>query len=202
MKADLVSLKVDAVRERAWRQVDRPHGRLKLSSILEGMKEFARRYRGRLLSETLLVHGANDSEAEVTATAAFIAELKPQTAYLSIPTRPPSEEWVRPPSEAAMNRAYQVFASRLERVECLIAADSGTFGYTGNVEGDILATAAVHPMRKEAVRQLLGRANADWSVVEKLVESKELVELVYRGDTFYFRKLPRVRREPGERANA
>ncbi len=201
MKADLVSLKVDAVRERAWRQVDRPHGRLNLNSILEGMIVFARKYRGRLLSETLLVHGANDSQAEVTATADFIAELKPHTAYLSIPTRPPSEDWVRPPTEAAMNRAYHIFASRLERVECLIAAETGTFGFTGNVEVDILATAAVHPMREEAVRELLARADADWSVVEKLVESKALVELVYRGDTFYFRKLPRARRESGERAN-
>ncbi|MCK5620554.1 MAG: radical SAM protein, partial [Candidatus Krumholzibacteria bacterium] len=61
-RADLVSLKVDAVREGAWRRVDRPHGRLDLDSILEGMLTFSKMYDGRLMTETLLVHGTNDGE--------------------------------------------------------------------------------------------------------------------------------------------
>jgi wyosine [tRNA(Phe)-imidazoG37] synthetase (radical SAM superfamily) len=40
MTADWVSLKVDAVEERIWRQVNRPHGRLELASILEGALAF------------------------------------------------------------------------------------------------------------------------------------------------------------------
>jgi wyosine [tRNA(Phe)-imidazoG37] synthetase (radical SAM superfamily) len=196
-KADLVSLKVDAVRERAWRMVDRPHGKLKLDAILEGMLEFAKRYQGRLLTETMLVHGTNDSEDDVTATADFVAKLRPDNAYLSIPTRPPSEDWVRPPSEEMVIRAYQIFAERIENVECLLGMESGSFAYTGNVIEDILGVTAVHPMRESAVRELLERANAEWSVIDEMLSDGKIVELDYGGDKFYFRKLPKVRRETG-----
>ena len=195
VRADLVSLKVDAVREGAWRRVDRPHGRLDLDSILEGMLTFSKMYDGRLLTETLLVHGTNDGEDDVTATADFIAKLRPEVAYISIPTRPPSEDWVRPPDEDVINRAYQIFVDRIENVECLLGMESGSFGYTGNVEQDILGVTAVHPMHESAVRELLARANADWSLIEKMLADEKIVELAYDGGKFYFRKLPKVRRE-------
>jgi len=194
-RADLVSLKVDAVREGAWRRVDRPHGRLDLDSILEGMLTFSKMYDGRLLTETLLVHGTNDGEDDVTATADFIAKLRPEVAYISIPTRPPSEDWVRPPDEDVINRAYQIFVDRFENVECLLGMESGSFGYSGNVEQDILGVTAVHPMHESAVRELLARANADWSLIEKMLADEKIVELAYDGGKFYFRKLPKVRRE-------
>jgi wyosine [tRNA(Phe)-imidazoG37] synthetase (radical SAM superfamily) len=194
-RADLVSLKVDAVRERAWRAVDRPHGRLQLDTILEGMVEFARRYQGRLLTETMLVRGANDGIDEVTATAEFIAQLRPETAFLSIPTRPPSEDWVRAPDEETVNRAFHTFADRVDTVECLLGVESGSFGFTGDVEEDILGVTAVHPMSEASVRELLDKAGAQWSVVEKLLAEEKIVKLIHNGGTFYFRKLPKVRRE-------
>ena len=194
-RADLVSLKVDAVREGALRRVDRPHGRLDLDSILEGMLTFSKMYDGRLMTETLLVHGTNDGEDNVTATADFIAKLRPEVAYISIPTRPPSEDWVRPPDEDVINRAYQIFVDRIENVECLLGMESGSFGYTGNVEQDILGVTAVHPMRESSVRELLARANADWSLIEKMLAKEKIVELAYDGEKFYFRKFPKVRRE-------
>ena len=194
-RADLVSLKVDAVRERAWRAVDRPHGRLQLDTILEGMLEFAKRYEGRLLTETLLVHGTNDDIDDVTATAEFIAQLRPEKAFLSIPTRPPSEDWVRAPDEETMNRAYQIFADRVEAVECLLGVESGSFGFTGDVEEDILGVTAVHPMSEASVRELLNKAHAQWSVVDRLLAEEKIVKLIHNGGTFYFRKLPKVRRE-------
>jgi wyosine [tRNA(Phe)-imidazoG37] synthetase (radical SAM superfamily) len=193
-KADLVSLKIDAAREKAWRLVDRPHGKLRLDTILEGMVEFAQRYDGRLLTETMLVHGTNDSEDDVAATADFIAKLGPDVAYLSIPTRPPSESWVRPPSEEAMNRAYQVFAERIDKVECLLGMETGSFAFTGDVAEDILGITAVHPMRESAVRELLQRADEDWGVVDEMLAEGKIVEIDYDGEKFYLRKLSKVRR--------
>ncbi len=48
-EADLVSLKVDSTEEEIWRRVNRPHRNLHLGSLLEGMLEFARTFRGKLL---------------------------------------------------------------------------------------------------------------------------------------------------------
>ena len=193
MRADWVSLKVDSVSEDVWRRINRPHRALQLASILEGMLEFARAYEGELATETMLVEGVNDGDEHVREVADFLAELRPARAYLSIPTRPPAEEWAQPPNEKVINRAYQILGDRVDHVEYLIGYEGNAFAFTGNVEEDLLSITAVHPMREEAVKEFLARARADWSIVRKLLEQGQLVETEYEGNKFYMRKLQGAR---------
>ncbi|AMQ17930.1 radical SAM protein [Thermococcus peptonophilus] len=190
LKLDFVSLKVDAVSEPIWRKVDRPHKSLSLEKILNGMLEFRREFRGKVVTETMLIDGIDYGD-EFEKIAEFLKELKPDKAYIAIPTRPPAESWVKPAKEEVINHAYQVFTEALgeERVEYLIGYEENAFAFTGNVEEDLLSITAVHPMREDAVRELLRKANADWGVVEKLLKEGKLIELEYNGKKFYMRKL-------------
>jgi wyosine [tRNA(Phe)-imidazoG37] synthetase (radical SAM superfamily) len=202
MDADWVSLKVDAVQEDVWRRVDRPHGSLQLDRVLDGMLEFARAYRsafwrvgsGELVTETMLVGGVNDDEDHVRDVADFLARLGPDRAYLAIPTRPPGEPWVRSPGEKSINRAYQILSERVDHVEYLIGYEGNAFAFTGDVEEDLLSITAVHPMREDAVREFLARADAGWPVVRWLIARDQLVETEYDGHRFYMRKLRAERR--------
>jgi wyosine [tRNA(Phe)-imidazoG37] synthetase (radical SAM superfamily) len=189
MQADWVSLKVDAARERAWREVDRPRGSLKLSSILDGALEFAQGYAGKLVTETMLVEGVNCSEEDVREIAEHLARLRPDTAYLSVPTRPPAVMWVRPPSEAVLNRAYQILSEKVPQVEYLIGYEGNSFAYTGDVRQDLLGITAVHPMREDAVQALLARAAANWDTVGELVAQGQLIRTSYGDHRFYVRAL-------------
>ncbi len=189
MQADWVSLKVDAVREDIWRRIDRPHGTLRLASIQGGMLEFAQAYAGHLVTETMLVEGVNDSEEHIRDASEFLVRLQPDVAYLAIPTRPPAEEWVRPPAEQAINRAYQVLSQGVGQVEYLIGYEGNAFAFTGNVEQDMLSITAVHPMREDAVDEFLARAGTDWAVVRRLVAQEKLIETEYGGHRFYLRRL-------------
>ena len=188
-EADWVSLKVDAVTEETWRRVNRPHGALKHDTVLEGMKDFADTFKGELATETMMIQGLNDSVEEVEKISDFLAELRPSKAYIAIPTRPPAEEWVRPADEQALNRAYQIFDGKLDHVEHLIGYEGNAFAFTGNVEEDLLSITSVHPMREEGVAELLSKAGSDWSQIEKLLGERRLIELEYRGNKFYMRKL-------------
>lgn len=190
-KADRVSLKADTLQEKLWRRVNRSHGALQLSSIREGMLTFADDYDGQLVTETMLVEGLNDSEDCLEEVADFLIELRPARAYLSIPTRPPAEDWVRSPDEQGVNRAYQVFAQRLDRVGVLIGYEGGDFTFTGDAKADLLGITAVHPMREGAVRELVARAGADWTAVQALVAEGKLVEAEYEGRRFYVRRFRR-----------
>jgi len=189
IKADWVSLKVDAVDEALWRKIDRPHGTLKIGSVLDGMIAFASEFSGELATETMLIEGVNDDREDLENIGDFLRRLQPSTAYLSIPTRPPAEKWVRPPDEGAVNRAYQILDSRVERVEYLIGYEGDAFARTGDVEKDLLSITAVHPMRESAVREFLARAEADWSVIEDLTARGLLVQVEYDGHRFYLRRL-------------
>ncbi len=186
-KADFVSLKVDAVDEATWRRINRPHRSLYLEKILEGMCEFARSFKGELATETMLIEGINDFEESIKPVADFLAELRPSRAYLSIPTRPPAEN-VRPPDTACLNRAFQLFSRRLDRVEYLVGYEGEDFAFLGDAERELLAITAVHPMSEEAVLRFLDQACTSWSLVNRLLEQGEISEVEYEGRKFYLRR--------------
>lgn len=189
-KADWVSMKVDAVSEKIWRRVNMPHRSLEFEGVLEGMNNFARTFKGELAIETMLIQGVNDDEGEIRKIANFLAELNPDEAYVSIPTRPPAEKWAVPASEQVINTAYQIFSEKLSRVEYLIGYEGNAFAFTGNVEDDLLSITAVHPMREEGVNEFLSKANSDWDIIEKLIGEGKLLETEYHGKKFYMRRLP------------
>ena len=116
-----------------------------------GRSSLQRLIEGELVTETMLVEGVNDGAEHSGELPSFLARLKPATAYLAVPTRPPAEEWVQSPEEEVINRAYQILDEKVDRVEYLIGYEGNAFAFTGNVEEDLLSITAVHPMREDAV---------------------------------------------------
>lgn len=190
-KADLVSLKIDAVTEQIWRKVDRPLGTLDLDEIKEGIKTFTRNFNGKVITETMLINSIDYSE-EAEKIAQFIAQLDIDEVYVSIPTRPPAEKWVKPPSEEVINYVYQKFVESIgeSKVKLLTAFEGTSFYPPGSIENALLEITSVHPMREDAVKELLEKRGADWSLVEKMLKQGELVEIEYLGKKYYMRKLP------------
>ncbi|MFA4838523.1 MAG: radical SAM protein [Candidatus Neomarinimicrobiota bacterium] len=187
-KADWVSLKIDAVQETIWKQINRPHKAIQMSRILDGMLTFARGFTGKLMTETMLVKGINDNEDCLKEVADFVNRIQPSQAYLSVPIRPPAEKQVQSPDEETLNRMYQAFINKFDRVEYLIGYEGNAFAFTGDIEKDLLSITAVHPMREDAVDAFLSRAEASREVVDRLVAQNGLAETKYRGHTFYLRK--------------
>lgn len=187
-KADWVSVKVDAVDEPLWRSVDRPHRALELEAILQGILDFSREFKGVLVSESMLLAGINDCEKSLEAVAEFLTKVDPAVAYISVPIRPPAEKWAASPSEESIVRAYQIYSSRLRRAELLVGYEGDSFQSVGEVESDLLAIAAVHPMREAAVERFLQQADSSWDVVEKLLDQGKLAKTEYQGNYFYLRR--------------
>ena len=189
-KADLVSLKIDAARRKTWLRTDRPHKSLDQNAILNGMLEFKAVFKGVIITETMLCKGMNDTEQEVRGMADFLKLLKPTKSYISIPTRPTAVKGILPASGETLNIAYQIFTQNVDNVEYIIGYEGNEFGFSGNVEEDLLSITSVHPMREEAVREYLKKAGAGWQVITDLIQRDSLIELRYQGKNFYMRKLP------------
>ncbi|MHC2994567.1 MAG: radical SAM protein [Candidatus Atribacteria bacterium] len=190
-EADLVSLKIDSTEEEVWKKINRPHRNLHLDSLLEGILEFARTFRGKIITETMLIKNINDNSQHIERVADFLAQLKPSRSYLSLPIRPPTERWVQAPPEEMVNQSYYLFKEKIDQVEYLIGYEGNAFAFTGEVEEDILSITSVHPMREEALRDFLKRAKSDWSVIDRLIKQGQLVESEYKGHKFYIRKFPK-----------
>ena len=187
-KADWVSVKIDSLDERTWRRMDRPHRALRQEAILQGILDFSKDFKGMLVTESMLLAGINDDCNSLSAMTEFLEKVNPAIAYISVPTRPPAETWATMPSEESICQAYQIFCSRVKHVELLVGYEGDDFDLTGNVESDILAIAAVHPMREAAIRKLLLQAQESWAVVQRLIDQGKLVKTEYQGNNFYLRR--------------
>ncbi len=185
--ADWVSVKVDAGREETWRHIDHPHRELQYPVLLEGLHQFAAEYSGRLVTETMLAAGINDSPEDAGLVTDILAGLSPSTAYISIPTRPPADSRVHAPDAAVINAYYQIVSARIPHVEYLTGYEGNAFAASGDAEADLLSITAVHPMRQDAVQELLGRCGAEWDLVEGLICEGKLTQNEYEGNQFYLR---------------
>ncbi len=197
-KADCVSLKIDTVDQEIWHRINRPYGSLKLRDILDGMSEFSHLFSGDLVTETMLIQDVNDETEGLEKVAEFIAGLSPKKSYISIPIRPPAEKWVKSAGENKINRAFQIFKEPGIEAEYLIGYEGNAFAFTGNIEEDLLGILSVHPIREDGVRELLSKANANWSIIEKLLVQKKVIQTEYNGKKFYMRKLPTKTRDARE----
>ncbi|MFP4019552.1 MAG: radical SAM protein [Bacteroidales bacterium] len=185
---DLVSVKIDSVLPAIWKRIDRPHKMLDLNKIKSGIRQFADEYQGKLITETMLIDGINDTEENMKAVADFIAGINPAVAYVSIPTRPPARKNVKPAGEKQVNKAFQIFSEKIERVEMLIGHEGNAFAHSGDTKKDILSITAVHPMRDDTMQEFLEKDNEDWSVIEQLIGKGKLLETEFGGHKFYLRK--------------
>ncbi len=188
-QADWVSLKVDAIDETLWQQVNRPHPSLDHQSILEGMLTFAKDFSGILATESMFVKALNDHDRAVNALADFLSKLAPDRAYLSIPTRPPAEKNIHAPDEATLNRIFQIINRQVKHLELLTGYEGNAFASTGNIAEDLLSITSVHPMREEAVKALLTKSGSDWQQVIQLINEGQLIQTEYEGRIFYVRRI-------------
>lgn len=191
MNADWVSASVDATQEDIWRKIDRPHGALSHNKILNGIIEFSKIFKGKLVTETMLVEGVNDHEECIRNIAEHLSLISPSKAYLLVPTRPPAESVVKRASQTSLSNAVRIIRSIAGTdVECITGDEKEEgFFFTEAVANDLLSIAAVHPVREDIIDELLKKRKSDKAIISKLVEQKLLIEYTYEGKKFYRKNL-------------
>lgn len=190
-KADWVSVKIDAIDEETWKSLNRPHPELSLKDILEGITEFSNKYKGKLNTETMLIEKINTDKRKIEKIADFISVLKINTAYISIPTRPPASKLAVVPSEEIINMAYNLFKKRNINAELLSGYSLMEFPTTKNTQEEILNIVAVHPMREKDIKNILDKANKNWNIIENLLEKGEIKMVNFGKNKFFLRSFKR-----------
>jgi wyosine [tRNA(Phe)-imidazoG37] synthetase (radical SAM superfamily) len=186
-KADWVSVKIDAVSEKIWKKINRPHPGLSIKDILEGIVKFSNTYKGNLYTETMLTKGINTNKKNIEEIADFLGTLKINTAYISIPTRPPASKKACVPGEATINMAYNLLMERNLKVELLSGYSPIEFPATKNAKEEILNITSVHPMREKDIKNILDKSGKTWKIVEDLLVKGELKMVNFGKNKFFLR---------------
>ncbi len=187
MKADWVSVSIDAADEDTWRKIDRPHGSLRHQDILNGIIEFSKAYKGTLVTETMLVDSVNDHDECIKKVAEQLAVVFPKKAYLLVPTRPPAENSIKRSSRERLVNAVEIIRSVSgAHVECITGDEKEEgFFFSEDIVNDLLSITSVHPVREDIVDETLKKRNVDKAVIEDLVKRDMIVEFSYEGKKFY-----------------
>jgi len=189
MGADVVSVKIDAGDPNTWRRVDRPHPSLSFDKVVEGIMLFRSDYRGRLITETMLVKGVNDSPEVLENTARLIAEISPAKAYIMVPVRPPAEPWVKPASAKALVTLYHLIEERGVRAEILGKPEPPPPPPSEDPVRFVAATVAVHPLRRSYVEKLFAEKGLDiGEAFKRLREEYCVEEAEFQGEVFLVRR--------------
>ena len=189
LKADMVSLKIDAASEKAWKSMNRPHKNLRLDTIMEGIHEFSSVYSGKLITETMLVDGINDHKENAMEIADYLEKLNPAEAYLSVPTRNPTLVSAKPPSESTLNTFFQIINAQVENLEYMIGYNTVDHPLTGNMELDLLNLLSFKPMESSEVQEFLHKFDSDLGTLDVLLKKSEIIETEYLKNKYYLRKI-------------
>jgi wyosine [tRNA(Phe)-imidazoG37] synthetase (radical SAM superfamily) len=182
--ADYVSVKIDAVDNLTWKKINRPHNSLQIENILEGILAFNEEYEGKLVTETMLVGGVNDNEDDLIKTAHCIVKIKPETAYLTIPTRPAPLKGIHSPEAKKTESSFRIFKSVYPSTELLNYYEGDEFSACPDTEDNLLSILAVHPMRIDAAEKYISNSDSDSHLIQKLVNEGKIKICSYEENEF------------------
>jgi wyosine [tRNA(Phe)-imidazoG37] synthetase (radical SAM superfamily) len=185
--ADLVVPSLDSADQRTFARVNRCHRDLRVADIIEGLKLFRRRYRGKLWLEMMLVKGINDSVEHVVALRKAAWEIKPDRVQLNTVVRPPAETFAKPLSQDA-----------LEQIQCLFGPNTDIIGepkdkgrrtmdrLTVRPDEAIAATVQGRPVTKLDLVNSLGISPRQIeAALRRLLGARGIKRVDFQGKTFY-----------------
>jgi wyosine [tRNA(Phe)-imidazoG37] synthetase (radical SAM superfamily) len=153
--ADAILPSLDAGTSELYRKINRPHPEITFERLVEGLIAFRQEYRGRFWVEVMLVRGLNDTPQALVDIARVLQEIRPDAVHINLPTRPPVETWVQPPTAESLMRAIAILGDTAE----VVHPAEGSFdlsGYENPLEA-IIGIITRHPMRQEELERALYR---------------------------------------------
>jgi wyosine [tRNA(Phe)-imidazoG37] synthetase (radical SAM superfamily) len=153
--ADAVLPTLDAGTAALYRQINRPHAEITYARLVDGLIAFRDEYQGKLWVEVMLVRDLNDSPEALGDIAEVLKRVRPDAVHINLPTRPPVETWVLPPTNESLMQALAI----LGHVAEVVHPAEGSFdlsGYDDPIDA-ILTIITRHPMREAELERALSR---------------------------------------------
>ena len=116
LDADIVSPSLDAVSADVFEKVDRPNPKLRIDTIIDGIKLFHQEYKGIMWIEILFVKGMNDHDEEVFRMKQVLDEIQPEKIHLNTVIRPPAYAIAQPVGEERLKEIQKILGERSEIV--------------------------------------------------------------------------------------
>ncbi len=166
--ATVIIPSLDAATEKVFRKINRPSPHLKVDTIIQGLIQLRKEYRGKIWLEIFIVPGMNDTEQELTALKQAIDKIKPDQVQINTLDRPGPVSTLR----AATRQELEHVIDFWEMENAAIVADApehkALFPYRKDTASAILGTIARRPCTLTDLSEILGLPTDE---VKKYIDS-------------------------------
>lgn len=187
-QAAVVLPSLDAASPKAFYAINRPHGRLYLAEIVNGLKHFREEYTGQIWLEIMLVKGVNDNDDEIALLRHAIAEIRPDKVHLNTVVRPPAEGEAQALSEEELRLVQDRLGPPAEVIAEHAVAPARTLD--NRLIAEALHLIARHPMTLEEISAYMNcKPEIIQVMLQALQDTGEVKAREHCGQTFYIAAL-------------
>ncbi len=169
LRADLVVPSLDAVSEKALRKINRPILGTNPETIVTGICEFVKMFRGRIHLEIFIMPGVNDTPSELALLKNAVTDIKPDKVQLNSLDRPGTCDFVVPADQQRLADIREYLGP--ENVE-IIARVPGAKKIKTKKSGEDLNRAVLETIdrRPSTCKDLSDMLGSDYKVVQALLD--------------------------------
>lgn len=172
LDADLVLPSLDGWDQASFKRINRPHGNLDYERVLQGLKDFSKKYKGQLWLEIMLMKDINDSPEIIASYKKILQDIDYDRLYLNTPVRPPAEDEAGEVSVQSMEMAVQELGGI--SIDFLNTGDF--FSQTEDPKEAVLNIIKRHPMNQMELASFFSD-----DLIEELKKDSQVEVKEYKG---------------------
>ncbi len=156
LKADLVLPSLDAVSEKAFSKINRPHKGLDAKGVARGIEAFARKFKGRIWLEVMILPGINDGSSDLMELKEAIHRINPDRLQINSLDRPGTLTDIKPASRSDLERAAEIFNFSNTEIIARVGKNVKAWANREDIKDAIIETIHRRPCTKEDLLSTLG----------------------------------------------
>lgn len=184
LEADLVIASLDSATEAGFNQINRPHSRINLNRVIEGLAEFRKEFENQFWVEVFIVPGINDDPAELSFLKEAIETIGPDQVHLNSLDRPGTENWVKAVDQNALKR-MGAYLNGAETVDPDLLSQKSC-NRQQDYREPLLATIKRRPCTAEDIARMFGISlNETVTYLDAVVEMGDIEKKEMQRGVFY-----------------
>lgn len=173
---DLVLPSLDAASNLEFLKLDRPHPKLKLDKIIDGLIEFRKIYSGLIYLEVFFAKGINDTQNNINALYETIKEINPDKVQLNTLDRPPAESFVEAVSKEFLESIVELWKDLDVEIISRFKSRKEIKSYNNNVEDLIIETIHRRPVTLNDLSSITGLPVVEINKYLDVLEKEKIIQ--------------------------
>lgn len=112
--ADLIVPSLDAVFPEIFKRMNRPHAKINLDEVIEGLVTLKKEFPGKIWLEIMILRGVNDDLAHIRKLKEIVERINPDKIQINGPVRTTAEQEVYSADKRKLNKIKEILGDKCE----------------------------------------------------------------------------------------